>query len=142
MTFVTAIASGPDGDLWIVNRDAVFRFDGATWTQHWLPGRNLRTIAVADSRNVWVSGEGLLRYDGVAWSNAGTLTVLTFAVRNANDIWAVASPLPNGLDFGMWRWDGTSWTRQQDSYLPLAFAVLDGGEWWGTGGGVLHRRLH
>jgi hypothetical protein len=141
MSFAAATASGLDGDLWVVNREKVWHFDGKSWEGHDLPGRELRIIAVTGRTDVWVSGNGLLHYDGVQWHDAGTLTVGAFGARASDDIWAVASPLPDGLDWDLWHWDGRAWTRQYEGFLPLALAAVGRGEIWGAGGGsIMHRR--
>jgi len=140
MTFVASIGSGPDGQLWVVDPDRVWQYDGSKWIDHGAPVAQPRVLSVGGSGDVWVSGNGLAHWDGTSWQSFGTLTIASFARAAPNDIWAVASPLPNGEHFDLWHWDGKAWTPQHEATLPLAFAALPNGELWeASGAGISHR---
>ncbi|HEY2029357.1 MAG TPA: hypothetical protein VGH20_09125 [Myxococcales bacterium] len=141
MTFPTAIAAGPDGDLWVVTAQTLWHLQGQSWERHDFPGAQLGSIVQSGGGEIWVSGDRLLHFDGVRWNDAGTFTFATMSARGPDDIWAMGSPKPDGTNFDLWHWDGTSWTPQHASMLPLSLVALDRGEVWGaTTNGVLHRR--
>ena len=106
-----------------------------------MPDMQIRNLAVAGPRDVWITGEGGLRhYDGSGWHDQGTYFMSAFAIEGPGDIWAVASPQPNGIGFDLFHWDGIAWTPQQERFLPFSLTAAGNGELWGAAGSVMHRR--
>lgn len=141
-----SMASATDG--WIVggaNLDSpvIARYNGSSWQQVSAPAvtRPLRGVDAVDANNAWAVGGRfgqppmgeIVRWDGVSWSHALTLTQVVL-----NDIdmldagygWAV------GSSSALWKWEGGSWTQAapptQGATL-LSVTVLSRTEAWATG---------
>jgi hypothetical protein len=114
----------------------------------------MRTIVVTGSTDVWISGYELrcgedsdycpvsFHLEGGVWREAGKIAASTLAAAAPDDVWAVATAQPNGLDRGMWHWDGRAWARvDTTALLPFQLAAVGEGELWGAGGReISHRR--
>lgn len=105
------------------------RWDGATWSQHVLPGTfeefEFSEATATGSNDVWVVGFGftdrhepvVARWNGVAWllmdfPDVGerTFGVGATAVPGTDDVWIAV--LENGVDFSrdvFVRWNGSDW---------------------------------
>jgi ligand-binding sensor domain-containing protein len=142
------LAIGPDGSAWFVRGfEVVFRWDGSVWEtfeisaagEDWYP----RGIVADDSGHIWVSGAGLARWDGTAWSHypfsedpkghMGQLQGLDVAPDGT--VWVVQ-------DGGVHHFDGSGWTAFDTTDglpTPMTTSVTvaeDGIVWVGTEKGL------
>ena len=115
-------------DVWAVGAaGAIVHYDGLRWNQIRAAGtdRDLWTVWAVDARNVWVGGdEGLLRFDGDAWSR---IDLGLPELPHINDVWA-SGPGDVWLasTSGLLHFNGTSWRDESPSSQPVD-AV------WGSG---------
>ncbi len=72
---VWAIATGPDGKVWMGTDWGLASLDGSTWqvyqtTNSGLPNDAIKSVMVDDSNHVWVGTSigGLAKYDGNNWT--------------------------------------------------------------------------
>ena len=152
---VSAIAFGPDGELWCVPSIGVAHFDGNTWKQYtandglgsnailWLEN----TLAVSSDGDLWVGtwGGGVSHFNGEVWTtyttDDGLLAneVTAVAIAPNGDLWC-AHAAPN---CGLSRFDGVTWVVYTANDIGLSFCNLTtlafdpSGTLWAGGGVVL-----
>jgi hypothetical protein len=95
----TGTSATSDSDVWVVEPDAVHRFDGKSWTRSPAPIADLAGVWAAGPKDVWVvGGGGAAHFDGATWARAsepaGALSLATGP--SAGDVWLAGSA-------GLWR---------------------------------------
>jgi ligand-binding sensor domain-containing protein len=156
--FTTALAIGPDGDVWVGSRsdDGVHRFNGTHWTTYnttnsGMVSNRVGCIAVDDDGTAWFGGGrwdeyGVTRYNGTHWTtydashtgiNRDRVDAITFD--RDGHVWIAHDHYLGGISV----YNGTHWTtyRRASNELPdYAVRALtvdaDGHVWAATGGGV------
>src|SRR5512134_966354 len=97
-TALLAVAATSRTDAWAVgyrrNEPVILRFDGRAWalSMSEVPGQALGVAALAPD-DAWVVGERVQRWDGKAWTQAGTVRAKEIlrgvAAVGPSDVWAV-----------------------------------------------------
>jgi len=147
---INALASAPDGMIWMGTDAGAVRFDGTEWTvfdttNSGIPGDFVLAIARADNGVIWFgTPQGAARFDGMDWTVFNT----TNSGLNADYVTSIASTDNGEVWFGTpqgaSRFDGTDWIafNTTNSGLPddyvLSIALAESGEiWFGTPQGAV-----
>jgi len=118
----------PD-DVWVSGREMVnlmpdlyttylARWNGAKWTEVASPtgSRGRAGILASDSTSVWLyEAGGVYRWEDDAWRQTGTVEGYVRALHAFSPDSAVVAS-----DRGLWRWDGTAWTKAADTWPSQA----------------------
>jgi hypothetical protein len=136
-----AWAIGAQGD-----RPLALRFTGERWRRIAVPGRGpLVAISPALGDGAWAAGSSILRWNGKAWTDAGTArrqgTLLGIAAVSADEAWAVGSSpaSTSGVNRALvQRFDGTGWSIVDGPGVPgsdvlTAAAPAPDGSVWAVG---------
>lgn len=141
-------SSGPR-DTWVVGPQALFHWDGATWTRMTVPGM---PVYPYDLRYVWGSAPGVMwaatnfgivfRWDGQAWHKAADRPQDTILYSHEAQIDRELCMVGNTYE--VWCWNGTGWAA---ATLPLGggtniYAVAGDARarWAFASGGVVMRQ--
>ncbi|MBN1581720.1 MAG: hypothetical protein JXA89_13530, partial [Anaerolineae bacterium] len=113
---VQAIATGPDGVVWVGSERGLSRFDGQAWTiwteRDGLPDGDIRSISISVDGMVWLcTGQGYVRLVDGEWASYKRLDIV----------------LRNWIMF----------MEAKENEWPIAVAP-DGSLWFGTDNGALH----
>ncbi|HWP38050.1 MAG TPA: Ig-like domain-containing protein [Gemmatimonadales bacterium] len=119
--------------IWVASPRAIFavatnqvhRFNGTSWVTDAVSG-NLNDVYGFSETEVYAVGEGavILRYDGSSWSSLGGGGDVPSGALYG--VWGTSgSDLYVTGNFGLWRYDGTSWTHLLTSGSRYGI--------WGTG---------
>ncbi len=119
--------SGP-GNVWILGEDALWHWDGVTWTDRWSefpdPNESFVCIDVAPSGDVFVAGEALVHYDGTTWE---TLPVKVSGFGFAQEICSSSATNVWLSDYiGVVQWDGANFELRWPGTLGADLFVLAG----------------
>jgi ligand-binding sensor domain-containing protein len=152
--YVSAIASNPDGNLWVgtgsecsnegeCGAHGVNKFDGTTWTTYTtadgLASNGVSAIASDPSGNVWfgTNVNGVSKFDGSSWTTYTNDDGLA-----GNSITAIASdPAGNvwfGTNAGVSKFDGATWTTYTtadglvNNVVTSLASDTAGNMWFGT----------
>jgi RNA polymerase sigma-70 factor (ECF subfamily) len=140
-------AADPDVGAW--RATGVARYDGSGWVTHanqalgFGADERVTSIAAAGG-SVWVFGSTwgsgvAVRFDGRAWHDPGSLSVLPAAgsLEPDGDAWVVGRSGETSVTVG--RYDGRSWRRfllPEAGPEPIGVAATSGGAFVGTRGGI------
>jgi ligand-binding sensor domain-containing protein len=128
----TAIATTPDGLVWVGHRNGILQFDGTSWSGV-KPGASVASMAAAPDGTLWVGGGNpfecrefwLSHFDGTTWTtftqDDGLLggCITSIAVAPGGTVWAVASSDSRWeTQRGVSRFDGETWTTLTDEDHP------------------------
>ena len=152
-----AISGTSEQDLWAIDRDRVYHFDGKGWTQVLANGDIVDFDYIADIHAVspdsvvTVGGSGaLLRWDGASWTAdevPAMFDLHTVWGSNPQDYWAGGT---DGFESAVLRFDGSTWSEVDTTHLGdsgtqhivedvTAMWGAEGGHLWAGGpGGVYH----
>ncbi len=144
-----------EGGVWAVNKDGLYRFNGAQWTRINLNPQRLgghpRNIAFDQSGQIWLDGgfPGAVRLQ-VHGSEVTALQVFAKPRLASDLVVAIAADHRGwiwiGGDQGVDVFDGKNWRRYTTSDGLISndiserafWSDKDGSEWIGTGGGLSH----
>lgn len=133
---------------------------GSTVTQWLLPGTTTEcySISVLDSSNIYIGGTHGLGYAGVYHfdgagnftdignpGGAAQVTINGLWARSTSEVWATGTFLSGGTGAGIWKWNGSSWSLQQNPTWTSAqgrsaIGFQDSGEaWFGVWGTTTQR---
>ncbi|HUS68053.1 MAG TPA: hypothetical protein VMZ28_26150, partial [Kofleriaceae bacterium] len=86
---LTSVSARMPGDAWAVSPNAIYRWDGASWTQV-DPAITANHGAVLARRadDVWVFGTPTLRWDGTAWTVPADAPTISFQTSEPTIAWA------------------------------------------------------
>lgn len=141
-----AIASAPDGKVWVAGRatrmsikdavPAIQSWNGTSWQDETLPdvgAGELTSLAVLGADDVWAAGSVfgevqrtlVLHWDGVSWQRIETPAAANptwlggLTALGSKDVWAVGGSYGSAGDvpFAM-HWDGLKWTVTRTPAVP------------------------
>jgi hypothetical protein len=107
-----AVWGGSPSDIWAVGSQGTIRhFDGSSWKDVPSPlgAKDLLTLWGSSATDIWAAGDGLIHYDGKAWTKqTGDLEgAYSMWGTASNRIWASAGSGRVG------RYDGTKWNIER-----------------------------
>ncbi len=156
---VLNLSVAPNGSVWVNNSssrsggDAIYRFDGSTWTRFragiempWdTTWTDLSDVFVSRDGHVWVANEvlsGIAEYDGQSWvlhdDPNRVIRVEGFVEDALGNIWMHGNPVGNPQN--LYRWDGSSFAEFfVDDPTELAVDPDSGDIYAGTWNGTILR---
>ncbi|GBD87403.1 two component regulator propeller [bacterium BMS3Abin03] len=129
--FINSIAIDENNNKWIATLHGLAMYDDENWIVYdtnnsGLPSNNVTFVRFDNNGKLWIgTTEGLVEYEGTNWtvynsSNSGLTNnyVSTIAVDSSNDIWVGVFQIPDisGINGGVYRFDGASWTN----FVPVS----------------------
>jgi hypothetical protein len=132
-TQLRAISGTASDDVWAVG-DAIYHFDGASWTQSPATFTGALSSIHAVTRDLaWTAAPNqVLRWDGAAWAAEPGLPAAsnwTFAGASPTDAWALGASIGASM---VVHWDGVTWTVDSTKRL-VGIATDQHGALWGAG---------
>ncbi|MDX6741661.1 hypothetical protein [Actinocorallia sp. A-T 12471] len=109
------------------------RWDGVKWTRVPAPTPNGSLgILSANAGGTWFAErDRVFRRDGDAWTHTGTLDGLTRELHTFGPDSALAR-----TDSGLWRWDGTNWSKVPGQWPAAARITGPDSAWYADTGGL------
>ena len=141
--------SGPQSGWAVGTNGAILRYDGDIFlcfkneTDYWSPVEyDLFGIWAASESEIWAVGEeGILKWDGSAWTEAQKTLGPLYAIagQSASDLWAAGSRLMSGKTVPYFlHYDGQTWKTADPGNIGangtvLSLFVADDGMVWAAG---------
>jgi len=143
---VNAILESSDGAMWFGTDAGANRYQNGIWETFDIsdkpPYKYVLAIYESGDGALWFGTQGIIRYYNGAWNTIVTADELNYAfVRSIfesrdGSFWF-------GTDNGLWRYQGTTWTKYTQTnselvsnYVDALCESSDGAMWFGTDAGV------
>jgi ligand-binding sensor domain-containing protein len=151
----TTVTQDDQGIIWVGSLDGLIRFDGNSWEIYASVMQNMHILCAArdGQGNLWFGTDrhGVFEYTGTEWRSftpdstggglPGTAIGDIFVDNQDNPWFATVGNIGQRtapIDYGVTRYDGTSWTSFLDSTdVETIFQDSDGNMWFGTNVGVI-----
>ena len=117
--------------------------DGLCWEAPLPYGYDFRSVFALSSDDVWAVGNSgvILHFDGQSWkrSESGTTSdLLSVWARSKTEVYVAAGVNLGPGTSGIYRYDGTSWSKMNTSTFTFPLSSSEVNAVWGTGTNILY----